>query len=60
MVLGDGAQHFLGPFGEDPDLRRCGPKLAPRRDKSAKQRAIIAVACKLVVLLHHLWISCEA
>jgi hypothetical protein len=27
--------------------------------KSGKKPAIIAVACKLVALLHHLWISCE-
>jgi transposase len=59
MVLVRGAQHFLGPFGEDPDLRRWGLKLAERGGKSGKKRAIIAVARKLAVLLHHLWIGCE-
>jgi transposase len=28
--------------------------------KSGKKRAIVAIARKLAVLLHHLWISCEA
>lgn len=60
MVLVQGAQHILGPFREDSDLRRWGMKLAERGGKSGKKRAIIAVARKLAVLLHHLWISCEA
>jgi transposase len=60
MVLVQGAQHILGPFGEDSDLRRWGLKLAERGGKNGKKRAIIAVARKLAVLLHHLWISCEA
>jgi hypothetical protein len=59
MVLVQGAQHILGPFGEDSDLRRWGLKLAERGGKSGKKRAIVAVARKLAVLLHHLWISCE-
>src|SRR6201987_2148477 len=60
MVLVQGAQHILGPFGEDCDLRRCGLKLAERGCKNAKKRVSIAVARKLAVLLHHLWITCEA
>ena len=60
MVLVQGAQHILGPFGEDSDLRRWGLKLAERGGKNDKKRAIVAVARKLAVLLHHLWISCEA
>ena len=59
MVLVQGAQHILGPFGEDSDLRRWGLKLVEHGGKRAKRRAIIAVARKLAVLLHHLWISCE-
>lgn len=59
MVLVQGAQHILGPFGEDSDLRRWGLKLVERGGKRGKKRAIIAVARKLAVLLHHLWISCE-
>jgi transposase len=60
MVLVQGAQHILGPFGEDSDLRRWGLKLAERGGRNGKKRAIIAVARKLAILLHHLWISCEA
>jgi len=56
-LLVQGAQHILGPFGADCDLRRWGLKLAERGGKSGKKRAIIATARKLAVLLHRLWIS---
>jgi transposase len=59
-LLVQGAQHVLGPFGVDCDLRRWGLKLAERGGKSGKKRAIIATARKLAVLLHHLWVSGEA
>jgi hypothetical protein len=58
-LLVQGAQHILGPFGMDCDLRRWGLKLAERGGKSGKKRAIIATARKLAVLLHHLWVSGE-
>jgi transposase len=58
-LLVQGAQHILGPFGVDCDLRRWGLKLAERGGKRGKKRAIIAVARKLAVLLHHLWLSGE-
>jgi len=58
-LLVQGAQHILGPFGADCDLRRWGLKLAERGGRSGKKRAIIAVARKLAVLLHHLWVSGE-
>jgi transposase len=58
-LLVQGAQHILGPFGVDSDLRRWGLKLAERGGKSGKKRAIIATARKLAVLLHHLWVSGE-
>jgi len=58
-LLVQGAQHILGPFGSDSDLRRWGLKLAERGGRNAKKRAIIATARKLAVLLHHLWISGE-
>jgi transposase len=51
------AQYILGPFGPDCDLRRFGLKLAARGGKNAKRRAVVAVARKLAVLLHHLWKS---
>jgi transposase len=58
-LLVQGAQHILGPFGIDCDLRRWGLKLAERGGKSGKKRAIVATARKLAVLLHHLWVSGE-
>jgi transposase len=58
-LLVQGAQHILGPFGPDCDLRRWGLKLAERGGKSGKKRAIVATARKLAVLLHHLWVSGE-
>jgi transposase len=59
-LLVQGAQHILGPFGPDCDLRRWGLRLAERGGRNAKKRAIIATARKLAVLLHHLWVSGEA
>jgi transposase len=59
-LLVQGAQHILGPFGPDCDLRRWGLKLAERGGRNGKKRAIIATARKLAVLLHHLWVSGEA
>ena len=58
-LLVQGAQHILGPFGADSDLRRWGLKLAERGGKNGKKRAIIATARKLAVLLHRLWVSGE-
>jgi len=51
-LLVQGAQHILGPFGIDCDLRRWGLKLAERGGRNAKKRAIVATARKLAVLLH--------
>jgi transposase len=58
-LLVQGAHYVLGPFGEDCDLRRWGQKLAARGGKNAKKRAVVAVARKLAVLLHHLWVTGE-
>jgi len=58
-LLVQGAQHILGPFGVDCDLRRWGLKLAERGGRNGKKRAIVATARKLAVLLHHLWVSGE-
>ena len=59
-LLVQGAHYILGPFGEDSDLRRWGRKLSERGGKKAKRRAVVAVARKLAVLLHRLWVSGEA
>ena len=53
------AHYILGPFGSDSDLRRHGEKIASRGGKNTKKRAAVAVARKLSVLLHSLWISAE-
>lgn len=53
------AQYILGPFGKDSDLRRWGLELAVRGNKNAKKRAVVAVARRLAVLLHRLWITGE-
>jgi transposase len=53
------AHLMIGPFGRDSDLRRFGLALAARGGKNAKKRAVVAVARKLAVLLHHLWTSGE-
>jgi transposase len=58
-MLVQGAHYILGPFGQDSDLRRWGLRLAERGGKNAKKRAAIAVARKLAVLLHKLWVSGE-
>src|SRR5215469_15717888 len=58
-LLVQGAQHLLGPFGIDCDLRRWGLKLAEHSGRNGKKRAIVATARKLAVLLHHLWVSGE-
>ncbi len=58
-LLVGSAHYILGPFGGDSDLRRHGEKIASRGAKNAKKRAVVAVARKLSVLLHSLWISAE-
>jgi transposase len=58
-LLVQGAHYILGPFGEDSDLRRWGRKLSALGVKIAKKRAVVAVARKLAVLLHRLWVSGE-
>ncbi len=59
QLLVQSAHYILGPFGEDSDLRRHGLKIAARGGKNAKKRAAVAVARKLAVLLHRLWITAE-
>ena len=54
-LLVHSAQYILGPFGSDCRLRRYGEHLMERGGKNAKKRAVVAVARKLGILLHHLW-----
>jgi transposase len=50
------ARYILGPFGKDSELRRYGLRIAERGGKNAKKRAAVAVARKLAVPLHRLWV----
>ena len=58
-LLVTAAHYVLGPFGPDTDLRRFGLRLAERGGRAAKKRAAVAVARKLAVVLHRLWITGE-
>lgn len=55
-LLVSAAHYILGPFGPECDLRRHGEAMMLRGGTNAKKRAVIAVARKLAVLLHHLWL----
>jgi transposase len=58
-LLVQSANYTLGPFGADSDLRRWGLELAKRGGKNARRRAKVAVARKLAVLMHRLWVTGE-
>jgi len=58
-LLVSAAQYILGPLNkQDSALRRFGLRLA-QGGKRAKKRAVVAVARKLAVLLHRLWVTGE-
>jgi transposase len=56
-LLISAAHYILGPHGPECDLRRYGERICGRGGKNAKKRAVVAVARKLAVLLHRLWLS---
>jgi transposase len=58
-LLVGSAQYILGPFGADSHLRTWGLQLAAHGGKAAKKRAVVAVARKLAILLHKLWVCDE-
>jgi transposase len=58
-LLVGAAQTILRSKAPDSDLKRWGMKLASRGGKNAKRRAVTAVARKLGVLLHRLWVTGE-
>lgn len=59
-LLVQAAQYVLGRFGEDCDLRRWGLKLAGNgKNKIRRNKAVVAVARKLAVLMHRLWVTGE-
>ena len=53
------ASHILRPQGKDSALRQWGLHLAARGSKQARNKAIVAVARKLAVLLHRVWTTQE-
>jgi transposase len=53
------AQQILSLRGPDCDLKSWGEKIAAKGKKKAKRRAVVAVARKLAILLHRLWVSGE-
>lgn len=56
-LLTEAANYIPGPFGKDSALRRWGLNLAGRGGKNARKRAVVAVARKLAILLHRLWVT---
>jgi transposase len=58
QLLVSAAHYIIGPFGPPSDLREWGLSLASR-GPNAKKRAVVAVARRLAVLLHRLWLTGE-
>jgi transposase len=58
-LLVGSAQTILRDASPDTDLKRYGLRVMERGGKYARQRAAVAVARKLSVLLHRLWIRGE-
>jgi transposase len=56
-LLVQSAHYTLSSLASDSRLRRWGLSLASRGGKNGKRRAVIAVARKLAVLLHKLWVT---
>jgi len=58
-LLVQGAHCMLRKGAPESDLRAWGLGKMGKGGKRAKKRAIVAVARKLAVLLHHLWVTGE-
>jgi transposase len=58
-LLVQGAHRILSRGAPDTDLKRWGLRLAERGGKNGKKRAVVAVARKLGILLHRLWVTAE-
>ena len=58
-LLVQGAHHIVGRYGPDSDLKRWAEARLTTGGANAKKRTIVAVARKLAVLLHHLWVTGE-
>src|SRR5215472_15364986 len=58
-MLVQGAHYIISHRGPDTDLKRWGLHLAKHGGKRGKKRAVVAVARKLGILLHRLWVTGE-
>lgn len=58
-LLVQSAHRILAKRAPDSDLRRHGQRITAGGGRTAKKRAVVAVARKLAVLLHSLWRSGE-
>ena len=58
-LLVQAAHCALKKNAPDSDLKRFGEKLAARGGKHARKRAVVAVARKVAVLPHRLWVADE-
>jgi transposase len=58
-LLVQGGHYILGHFGKDCALQRYGKRVMAHGGKNARKRAVVAVARKLAILMHHLWITGE-
>lgn len=56
-LLVQGAHCILKQNAPDTDVKRWGLRLAAGGGRNAKKRAVIAVARKLAILLHRLWVT---
>lgn len=54
-----GAHYIISRRGPDTDLKRWGLHLAEHGGKRGKKKAVVAVARKLGILLHRLWVTGE-
>ena len=54
-----GSLHSSGPSVPTPSCAASGLRLAEHGGKAAKKRAVVAVARRLAVLLHRLWVTGE-
>jgi len=51
------AHYIIGPFGPESDLKKYGVSIVAKGGKTSKKRAAVAVARKIAVLLHQLYVS---
>jgi transposase len=58
-MLVQGAHYIISRRGPETDLKRRGLHLAEHSGKRGKKKAVVAVARKLGILLHRLWVTGE-